>query len=136
MKKVVVVFLGILLMASPALANRGNYQPSNTVNSELGHVAGGIVIGGAVTALVDKYWPAKRDKRGWLGFGIGAAAGFLGEGIQYLDVDYFSWLDAGSCAVGAAIGAFVTDKFILSPIVKTEKGDKVSKVGLVARFEF
>ena len=136
MKTAIAVFLGIFLMVSPVLAKNSNYQPSNTVNSELGHVAGGMVMAGAITVLVDKYWSAKRDNRAMIGFGLSGLAGFLGEGFQYLDVGYFSLLDAGSNLVGAAIGAYVTDRFILMPLVKTGQGDKGSMVGFIARMEF
>ena len=135
-KAAAILVLGMTLAASPAAASKNNYQPSNTVNSELGHVAGGAVSAAAVTYLVDRYWPAQRENRGWIGFGLSALGGVVGEGIQYLEVDYFSWLDAGSHVLGSIIGAYVTDRFILAPVVETGPGDKVSRIGVIARFDF
>lgn len=62
--------------------------------------------------------------------------GFVGEGIEYLDVRYFSLLDASSHMVGAMIGACVTDRFILKPIIEIGLDNTVSKLGVIAQFTF
>ena len=111
----------ILMNASRARAYDG-------WDSELSHVAGSAVIAGAVTAISSHYDP---PNRAWWGFAVSVTVGFLGETTS----GSFSWLDVGSDFVGAAMGAFVTDKYILKPVV-IKTPEKETYVGLVVGHHF
>lgn len=102
------------------------------IESELSHVAEGVVISGAVTAIANRYWP---EHRALIGFTVGASAGFIGEAAQDLAGNgKFSLMDAVSTAIGAAIGTLITDRFILMPVVKQQSGD--SYFGVVTHISF
>lgn len=137
MKTFVMAVLGIVLIATSAFPfslAASKTPPNNGWGSELGHAIGGMLMAGTATALVDHCWAEKAAHRGLIGFGISAASGFVGEGLQWASGGYFSLLDALSHAAGAAIGAYVTDEFILIPVVKIAGSD--TTVGVFTRFEF
>ena len=93
-------------------------QANDSFNSELSHVAGGAAMGAGFTYLADYY--GEQERRGWIGFGTAAGIGVLGEAIELASGNgEFSALDAGSNALGAAIGAFVTDQWVLMPVVNS-----------------
>ena len=93
-------------------------QANDSLNSELSHVAGGAAMGAGFTYLADYY--GEKEHRGWIGFGTAAGIGVLGEAIELASGNgNFSALDAGSNALGAAIGAFVTDQWVLMPVVNS-----------------
>lgn len=93
-------------------------QANDSLNSELSHVAGGAAMGAGFTYLADYY--GEKELRGWIGFGTAAGIGVLGEAIELASGNgEFSALDAGSNALGAAIGAFVTDQWVLMPVVNS-----------------
>lgn len=117
------VFL-LLLSATGSLAYDG-------WSSELPHFAGSAVISGASTAIADYY---SLEHRALIGFSVGAAVGVLGETIG----NSFSWLDLASDLLGAGVGAFVTDRFILSPVIstQTESWHASSYIGLVMSRSF
>ena len=93
-------------------------QANDSLNSELSHVAGGAAMGAGFTYLADYY--GEKEHRGWIGFGTAAGIGVLGEAIELASGNgEFSALDAGSNALGAAIGAFVTDQWVLMPVVNS-----------------
>jgi hypothetical protein len=75
-----------------------------------------ILLAGGITYLADEY-SSVPEYRGWIGFGLSSALGVIGE---LLSGSNSSGLDMASHAVGSAIGAFVTDKWILQPVVKRE----------------
>ena len=85
------------------------------ITSELSHAAGGAVIAGAVTKMAED-----SPNRAWIGFGVSTAFGVLAQGYE-MSVQNAkfapSLLDATSHAVGAALGAWGTDKYFLTPIV-------------------
>lgn len=92
-------------------------QANDSFNSELSHFAGGAAIGAGFTAVADHY--GYREHRGWIGFGISTGIGVVGE-LASRNGD-FSALDAGVNALGAALGAFATDRWILAPVVLPEQ---------------
>ncbi|MDQ6618478.1 MAG: hypothetical protein M3Z31_02055 [Pseudomonadota bacterium] len=102
--------------------------------SEISHGTFGAILAGATTAGVDRYWPEQREHRALIGFGASVFVGFAGEGIQRLNGGRFSLLDAGSHAVGSAVGAFITDRFILAPVVSRSASARYIGVSAELRF--
>lgn len=106
MKKI--IFIVLVFFGSSAYAYDG-------MTSELSHAAGGAAIAAVVTKIADD-----SPNRAWIGFGVSATLGVLAQGYE-MSVQkakfYPSLLDAGSHALGAALGAWVTDKYFLTPIV-------------------
>lgn len=99
-----------LLFTTPAFA-------INEVG-ESAHFVGGGLLAGAVTATVaDKYWP---ENRAVIGFIVSTAGIVIGEGIQMAGGESFasSLLDISCHTVGAAVGARVTDKYMLAPVAR------------------
>ncbi|MBJ6752330.1 hypothetical protein [Geomonas anaerohicana] len=110
MRAVKAVIAFSLLFTAPALA-------INEVG-EAAHFVGGGLVAGAVTATVaDKYWP---ENRALIGFIVSTASVVIGEGIQMAGGESFSssLLDVTCHTVGAAVGAAVTDKYMLAPVVR------------------
>ncbi|MBV7316298.1 hypothetical protein [Shewanella sp. NIFS-20-20] len=109
---------------------------NSSFNSEISHVAGGAVMAGAVVALSDHYWP--QYNRAWVGFGVSALIGTLAELNQYSRNENSieeALLDATSHALGSAIGAYLTDQYILSPVIKPDI-KQGTFVGVQASFRF
>lgn len=112
--KTLICFCILLLSAAQAVAGSIN------VPGESAHVAGGIVVAGGITAIADKYWP---EHRAWIGFGVSTACGILGEAIDQVSTGEklsSSLQDVAFQTIGAAIGAAITDRYILSPVIKED----------------
>lgn len=100
-----------LLMLLPCAAGA-----SDGLTSELSHAAGGALLAGVVTRAY-----SDSEHRAWIGFAVSATGIVLAEqrGLASsvaaevksarLDVTYH--------VVGAALGAWVTDRYVLLPIV-------------------
>jgi len=119
---------GYLLFASQALA-------ADCVTSETSHAIGGALIAGAVTATVaDKYWP---EHRAMVGFTVSTAVTLIGEGVQVTDGARFSssLLDVASHTIGAMIGATITDRYFLMPVVERDRAG-TARIGIVMRQSF
>jgi hypothetical protein len=91
-------------------------QASATDNwkSETSHAIFGASLGGAFTWGANYRWP---EHRALIGFGASAAVGLIGESAG---TSGFSALDAGAHVLGAAIGAALTDEFLLAPVIKRD----------------
>lgn len=116
-----------LLFASPAIA-------ATNVTSEVSHATGGALIAGAVTAVADNYWP---EHRGIIGFSVSTAGVLVGEGVQMAEGETFSssLLDVVAHTIGAVIGATITDRFFLMPVV--DRGHTGSaRIGIVMQQNF
>ena len=127
----IVFILGLLLFSSGSKA-----QGNNSFSSEVSHFAGGMVAAGAMVVVSDYYWP--EQNRAWLGFTVSAVAGGLAELYQYSrdeNTAENALLDAASHALGSAVGAYITDQYILSPVIRVDEG-KGTFVGLRASFVF
>lgn len=100
-------------------------QASDGFNSEASHFAGGTVLAGGITAVVDQYYPEYKSERGMLGFKISSAAVIVEQSIEYaINGNAKSQLmDAASHIIGSALGAYITDKYILLPVVKDSSTD-------------
>lgn len=105
--------------------------------SESAHAVGGAVMAGAITALTDYYYPEYADDRAMIGFGISSTVIIAEQYYEYRKSGNGRGqaLDALSHIVGSAIGAYATDRFILSPDVHTSsaEGEYVG-IRLYARF--
>jgi hypothetical protein len=93
---------------------------NDSFNSEISHFIGGSVAAGGVTAIVDHYYPEYSENRAMIGFGISSLGMIIAEGIQIAQDGNSrgQMLDIASHIAGSAFGAFVTDKYILSPVIK------------------
>jgi hypothetical protein len=122
-----------ILSACSALA----LHASNGFNSEASHFAGGAVLAGGTTAIVDSYYPEYRDNRGMIGFGVSSIYIIIEQSFEYAENGKASaqLLDAAAHIAGSALGSFITDKYILLPIIKnSEKEGKT--VGLAVQHSF
>jgi len=95
-------------------------EANTSVSSEMSHFVGGAVMAGGIAAVVDSYYPDYKENRGMIGFWISSAAVIVEQGVEYaLHGDAKGQaLDAISHIAGSALGAFVTDQYILSPVIK------------------
>lgn len=106
-------------------------------NSEASHFVGGAVLAGGITAVIDEYYPEYRSERGILGFEISSAAIILEQTGEYIANGNArgQLLDAASHIAGSAFGAWITDQYILSPII-VESASEGKYVGFNLRHSF
>lgn len=116
------VLLGVALLLS------GSAAATNNVYSETSHTLFGVAVGSACTWGADVVWP---EHRALLGFGLAASLGLI---EQSTSKGGFSAVDAGANALGGAIGAFLTDRFLLAPVVRRDAAH--SYLGLVMAKRF
>jgi len=96
---------------------------NDSFGSEMSHIIGGAVMAGGITAIVDSYYPEYKEDRGMIGFGISSALIVAEQGIEVaLHGDAKGQLlDTVYHIAGSALGAYVTDQFILAPVVSDSK---------------
>lgn len=91
---------------------------NDSVNSEISHVASGALIAGGATAIGGHY---RIEDRRWFGFATSVGIAAVIEGVQILTTGPGqvgpSALDFTANLVGAAAGAWFTDRYLLLPIV-------------------
>ncbi|MFT6927426.1 MAG: hypothetical protein ACJAZP_003060 [Psychromonas sp.] len=118
MKQVIAFFIFLLISLNTQA------QGNSSFNSEIGHFAGGAVSAGITVVIVDRYVPEQNSA--WVEFAINSAVYSLIEYRQYQLGDN-SASDAGCLItyVGAAIGAYSTGKYIVSPTVALEANNSV-----------
>jgi len=106
-------------------------------NSEMSHVVGGAILAGGITAVVDRYYPEYREDRGMIGFWTSSAAIVIEQAVEIaLHGDAKGQaLDAVSHIIGSALGAFVTDQYILSPVLNNSASEG-KYVGLALQYSF
>jgi hypothetical protein len=118
------IFSSGLLLASSSAAGCVCFY------SETSHALFGATMGGSLTWVADEIgW---REHRALVGFGVTTAGGFLEEAISKSG---FSIADAGFNMLGAAVGAYVTDRYLLTPVVQ-EQADGHRFVGVLVRGRF
>lgn len=121
-----------LLLLCTALWSSGAAFADVNAWSEVSHATAGALMAGAVTWGSNYYWP---EHRALIGFGAGTLGGAIGELVDRNQPGgKFSFADFASNAAGAAIGAFVTDRYFLAPVVQRTAGQ--SYVGVMARVRF
>lgn len=84
------------------------------LTSELSHAVGGALLAGAVTHAY-----SESENRAWIGFAVSTAAIVLEQGYHISrganrnsQIKDMAWH-----AVGSALGAWATDKYLLVPVV-------------------
>lgn len=109
------------------MAVSGACQAYDGWSSELSHAAGGALLAGAVAKLY-----SDSPHRAWIGFGVSTAAIVATESVSIARGGKRSsqYLDMASHAIGAAIGAWYTDKHLLMPMVSKDS------VGVVFQTRF
>lgn len=124
----------ILLISSIIMTMQ--LHATESVNSELSHVAGGALLAGGVTTIADQF-PEYKENRKMIGFGISTVAGVVDFAVESI-VDGNTkgqLLDLASHTIGSAIGAWVTDKYILEPVIQESKSEG-KYVGLAMNYSF
>jgi len=112
-------------------------ETNNGFNSEMSHVVGGAVAGGAVTYIVDQYYPEYAEQRALIGFAIPTIVYALIEGYHIAQDGNAKGesLDIWANTLGAAVGAAVTDDYFLAPVIKTAP-DGTQSVGVQVSHSF
>lgn len=127
--KTLLYFCIVLLFAAQAFAQEINWP------GESAHIAGGVVVAGTATAIADKYWP---EHRALIRFSVSTASGIIGEGIDratYGEKSSSILQDIVFHTLGAAIGSLITDKFILTPVIKRDHpGSNYSELAIQYHF--
>ena len=84
------------------------------LTSELSHAAGGALMAGAITHLY-----SESENRAWIGFAVSTAAVVIEQGYEISrganrnsQIKDMAWH-----ALGSALGAWATDKYLLVPVV-------------------
>lgn len=106
------LFIAATLMMTQLEANDG-------IGSEMSHFVGGAVLAAGVTVVVDQYYPEYKANRGMIGFWTNSVGIIVESGVEYAmrgDAKGQA-LDAISHIAGSAVGAFITDKYILAPVI-------------------
>lgn len=119
-----------ILAASLLLAS--NSYATDSFNSEAAHFVFGAAVAGGITAVVDHWYPEQREYRGWWGFGISSVGAVL-ESVYEYNVNgngRNQAIDAASHIAGSALGAYVTDKYILEPVIKPAAAGEGSYIGV------
>lgn len=108
------------ILVASSLMVASTLNANDSFNSEFSHFAGGAVMAGGITAVVDHYYPEYRSDRGMIGFGISSAAIVIEQGIECAMHGNArgQLLDAASHIAGSALGAYITDQYILSPVIQ------------------
>lgn len=123
----------ILIISALLFSTQSHADGSINTNSELSHVFGGALTAGALVAISDNYWP--EYDRAWVGFTVSAVAGGLSQYYEYArGTNDFrnAFADALSHAVGSAIGAYITDQYLLLPVIQQTNTD--TYVGVSIQF--
>lgn len=110
---------------------------NDSFNSEISHVIGGTVIAGGITAAIDRYYPEYREDRGWIGFGLSSVGMIAFESVTVALRGDLSGqlLDVASHVTGSALGAFVTDQYLLSPVIQ-DSASEGKYIGLTLQHTF
>lgn len=104
--------------------------------SEASHFLGGSLVGGGTAYAVDRFWPQYSENRILIGCAVATAGSVLGEiyDRKHGHPARFSVLDVTAASLGGLVGATATDRWILSPVVKSEHGARY--YGLASQFRF
>jgi uncharacterized membrane protein len=103
----------LLLIILFAIAS--NSYAYDGFTSEVSHAAGGAVMAGAITKIFED-----SPNRLLISVGASSTVSFLAESRQIFSKDAkvsSSLLDFSSHALGSVLGAWVTDSYLLTPII-------------------
>lgn len=122
-----------IISACTVLALHAN----DSLSSEASHFVGGAVMAGGATAIVNQYYPNYQFERGMIGFTVSSVAIIAEQSIEYAINGNArgQLLDAVSHIAGSALGAFITDKYILLPVIK-ESANEGKYFGLAVHHNF
>lgn len=103
------------LIASCALIASPQCSASDSFTSEMSHVISGAAIAGYIT---HRY--SESEYRSWIGFGVSTAIVIAEQNYEISKVGNRSsqQLDMVAHALGSALGAWYTDKYLLVPLIK------------------
>lgn len=103
-------------------------------NSELSHFAGNLAVASVATVAIDKFVP-KVKKPALAGFIVSASEAALGEVAERaMGQGKISALDIAAGTLGAAVGAFATDKWYIQPKLDSQKRETTASLMVVRRF--
>jgi hypothetical protein len=108
MKQAIAFFIFLLISLNTQV------QGNSSFNSEMGPFAGGPFSAAATVVIVGKYFPEQNSP--WVGFALNSAVDALLEYRQYQLGDNCA-SDALLDASSHALGAYLTDKYIITPTV-------------------
>jgi hypothetical protein len=114
----VTFLLMVVFFSLPSIAHAGGIPPDKA-----SHFAGGVVAGGAGTAIANLFIPEHRLLVGTL---LGTIPGLAIEIGDSTNDAGFSIGDLVADFLGSAVGALITDKLILKPVVQTGSEKRVS----------
>lgn len=108
-------YFALSLIVSCSLLATPQCNASDSFTSEMSHVVGGGVMAGYIT---HRY--SDSEYRSWIGFGVSTAIIVVEQNYEISKSGKRSsqQLDMVAHALGSAIGAWYTDKYLLMPIVK------------------
>lgn len=110
-----------LMLALALGVGVGACRANESFGSEFSHFLAGAAIASGATAVADHYGV---ENRGWVGFGTSVGISFVMEAVQIAANGSSqvgpSALDFGANLLGAALGAWVTDRVILAPVVSSD----------------
>ena len=88
---------------------------SDSFTSEMSHVISGAAIAGYIT---HRY--SDSEYRSWIGFGVSTAVVIAEQNYEISKVGKrpSQQMDMAAHAIGSALGAWYTDKYLLVPLVK------------------
>jgi hypothetical protein len=103
------------LIFSCILITSPQCSASDSFTSEMSHVISGAAIAGYIT---HRY--SESEYRSWIGFGVSTAIVIAEQNYEISKVGNRSsqQLDMVAHALGSALGAWYTDKYLLVPLIK------------------
>ncbi len=110
---------------------------TETWGSEGSHFAGATLLGAGATIAVDQFDEYREDRK-MIGFTISSVYGVIDQGIQYIDRGNAGGqlLDLGVHILGSAFGAWLTDKYILSPVIVEASKTEGKYIGFNMQYSF
>jgi glycerol uptake facilitator-like aquaporin len=110
---------------------------NDSLNSEFSHFAGGAVMAGGITAVVDTYYPEYKESRALIGFGISSVAIIAEQTIEYATNGGAKGqaMDAAAHILGSAVGTYISDKYLLVPTMMNSASEG-KYYGLSVKYPF
>jgi uncharacterized protein YfiM (DUF2279 family) len=128
--------LHAILLALALVLGCGTARANDSFASEFSHFVAGAAIASAATAVASHF---ELENRGWVGFWTSVGISFAEEAVQVASNGSSqlrgSAMDFGANLLGAAIGAWVTDKYVLQPMVKQDAAGH-SSMGVALHMKF
>lgn len=123
--------IGFALLFLAFAVNAWAFHLPGISNDKLSHGAGGVALGGLGVCAADRIWPEYRLP---VGVVLGFLPGLVIEIVDQASGSGFSTWDLLADGLGSIIGAVVTDRFILKPVVSTAAGRPMVGLAVSANF--